>query len=251
MKNKIIEAKQLCKTYILGKQGTNVLKNIDLDIYHGDFTVIMGSSGCGKSTLLYALSSMDKPSSGEVKVLGKDITKMGEVELCELRKRDISFVFQSINLLNDLTTYENITYMGFGSGKKDDIKFKAERLIKDFNLINERDKYPSEMSGGQKQKVAMCRALIGSPKIIFGDEPTGALNSSSGKEVLDILTNLNKKGQSILMVTHDLKVAIRADRLLYMCDGRIQAEMKLEKYSVEKHQERQNEVFKFLEEQGW
>jgi len=251
MKNKIIETKQLCKTYILGKTGMNVLKNIDLEIYEGDFTVIMGSSGGGKSTLLYAISSMDKPTSGTVNVLGNDMASMTEKQLSKFRKTEVSFIFQSMNLLHDLTAFENIAYIGYGTDTKENINKKALTLLDQFGLTEEKDKYPSEMSGGQQQRVAICRALIGSAKVIFGDEPTGSLNSSSGKQVLDSLTTLNDNGQSIVMVTHDLKAATRATRLLYMADGRIYAELNLGKYSTEKESERKSVVLDFLKEQGW
>ena len=251
MKNKIIEARQLCKSFIIGKTGINVLKNIDLDIYEGDFTVIMGSSGSGKSTLLYSLSSMDKPTSGTVKVLGKEISSMNEKELCNIRKNDISFIFQSMNLLNDLTAFENVSYIGYGVDSKEEVNKRSLELLKTFGLEEEKDKYPSEMSGGQKQRVAICRSLISKPKVIFGDEPTGALNSSTGRQVLDCLTKLNDEGQSIVMVTHDLKAATRGTRLLYMTDGRIDAELNLGKYTHEKEKERQDVVFQFLQEQGW
>jgi len=251
MKNKIIETKQLCKTYILGKTGMNVLKNIDLEIYEGDFTVIMGSSGGGKSTLLNAISSMDKPTSGTVNVLGNDMASMTEKQLSKFRKTEVSFIFQSMNLLHDLTAFENIAYIGYGTDTKENINKKALTLLDQFGLTEEKDKYPSEMSGGQQQRVALCRALIGSAKVIFGDEPTGSLNSSSGKQVLDSLTTLNDNGQSIVMVTHDLKAATRATRLLYMADGRIYAELNLGKYSTEKESERKSVVLDFLKEQGW
>lgn len=251
MRNKIIETKQLCKSYIIGKTGINVLKNIDLDIYEGDFTVIMGSSGSGKSTLLYSLSSMDKPTSGSVKILGKEISSMSEKELSIIRKNDVSFIFQSMNLLNDLTAFENISYIGYGTDTKENVNKRSMELLDSLGLQDVKDKYPSEMSGGQQQRVAICRSLIGKPKVIFGDEPTGALNSSTGRQVLDTLSELNNKGQSIVMVTHDIKAATRATRLLYMSDGRIDAELKLGKYTEGKEKERQDIVFQFLKDQGW
>ena len=251
MKNKIIETNRLCKTFVIGKMGQNILKNIDLNIYEGDFTVIMGSSGSGKSTLLYSISSMDKPTSGTVKLLGKDISNINEKEISKIRKKDVSFIFQSMNLLDDLTAFENIAYVGYGTDSKSEVNKKSLELLKSFGLEEQKDKYPSELSGGQKQRVAICRALISSPKIIFGDEPTGALNSASGKQVLDNLTELNNNGQSIVMVTHDIKAATRATRLLYMEDGRINAELSLGKYTTEKEEERQEIVFKFLQDQGW
>lgn len=251
MKETIIKTEHLCKTYIVGKQGLNVLKNINLEIYEGDFTVIMGSSGSGKSTLLYSISSMDKPTSGTVTILGKDVSKMTEKQLASFRKSEVSFVFQSMNLLQDLTALENITYIGYNTGKKDAVNKKAMKLLEDFGLLEEKDKYPSELSGGQQQRVSICRALIGDAKIIFGDEPTGALNSSAGRQVLDTLTKLNEKGQSIVMVTHDLKAATRATRLLYISDGRIGAELNLGRYSPEMESERKSTIYNFLKEQGW
>ncbi|WP_167956086.1 ABC transporter ATP-binding protein [Anaerosporobacter faecicola] len=251
MKNTIIETKQLCKSYILGKTGMHVLKNINLEIYEGDFTVIMGSSGGGKSTLLYSISSMDRPTSGSVKILGRDVTTMSEKELSKFRKSEISFVFQSMNLLHDLTALENITYIGYGTDTKENINKKALTLLEQFGLSEEKDKYPSELSGGQQQRVAICRALIGGSKIIYGDEPTGALNSTTGRQVLDCLTSLNEQGQSIVMVTHDLKAAVRATRLLYMADGHIMAERTLGPYRAEEEGERKAVVYDFLKELGW
>ena len=251
MKKSIIKTDHLCKTYIVGKQGLNVLKNINLEIFEGDFTVIMGSSGSGKSTLLYSISSMDKPSSGTVTILDHEVSSMDEKELCAFRKSEVSFVFQSMNLLQDLTVLENITYIGYNTDKKANVNKKALKLLEDFGLLEHKDKYPSELSGGQQQRVSICRALISNSKIIFGDEPTGALNSSAGRQVLDSLTSLNENGQSIVMVTHDLKAATRATRLLYMSDGRICAELNLERYTKETENERKTKIYDFLKEQGW
>lgn len=251
MKNTIIKTEQLCKTFVLGKTGINVLRNIDLEIYEGDFTVIMGSSGSGKSTLLYSVSSMDKPTSGLVNILGNTISDMSEKQLSQFRKTEVSFIFQSMNLLNDLTAFENIAYVGYGSESKETVNKKTLELLNQFGLSEEKDKYPCEMSGGQQQRIAICRALISNAKVIFGDEPTGALNSASGKQVLDTLSDLNKHGQSIVMVTHDVKAAIRATRLLYMQDGRIQAELHLGAYDSATERSRKATVLDFLSAQGW
>lgn len=248
----IIKARGLCKSFILGKTSNNVLKNINLDIYEGDFTVIMGSSGSGKSTLLYSISTMDNPSAGSVELLGKDITNLGEKEATAIRSKDISFVFQSINLLYDLTIKENITYTGFLNNKdKKGVNKKADELINRLELKDIENKYPSEISGGQQQRVAIARSLINSPKVIFGDEPTGALNSSTGAKVLDILTELNNEGQSIVMVTHDLKAASRASRLIYIKDGRIDGDLELGKYSEKDSDGREEKIFEFIRERGW
>ena len=248
----IIKAKGLCKSFILGKTANNVLKNINLDIYEGDFTVIMGSSGSGKSTLLYSISTMDNPSAGSVWLLGKDITNLSEKEATSIRNKDISFVFQSINLLHDLTVKENITYTGSLNNKdKKSVNKKADELINRLELKDIENKYPSEISGGQQQRVAIARSLINSPKVIFGDEPTGALNSSTGKKVLDILTELNNEGQSIVMVTHDLKAASRASRLIYLKDGRIDGDLDLGKFNEKDLEGREEKIFEFIRARGW
>ncbi|MBU5591324.1 ABC transporter ATP-binding protein [Clostridium sp. MSJ-4] len=248
----IIKANGLCKSFILGKTSNNVLKNINLDIYESDFTVIMGSSGSGKSTLLYSISTMDKPSAGSVELLGKDITNIGEKEATSIRNKDISFVFQSINLLYDLTIRENVTYCGYLNNKdKKNINKKTDELLNKLELKDIENKYPSEISGGQQQRVAIARALINNPKIIFGDEPTGALNSSTGAKVLDILTELNEEGQSIVMVTHDLKAASRASRLIYLKDGRIDGDLSLGKYNEKDSDSREKKIFEFIKSRGW
>ncbi|MDD5933972.1 MAG: ABC transporter ATP-binding protein [Clostridiales bacterium] len=251
MKKTIIETKNLCKSFIVNKSSNNVLKNINLSIYEGDFTIIMGSSGSGKSTLLYSLSTMDQPTSGEVIVLGEDITKLNQKETAKMRKSKLSFIFQNMNLLSDMTVFENIAYCGYGLADKATINKKTMELLEKFELTEAANKYPSEISGGMQQRVSVARALISGAQIIFGDEPTGALNSSMGKQVLDTLTALNEEGQSIVMVTHDLKAAARATRLLYLKDGRIDGDLNLGRYTVETRKERENAIYAFLEEHNW
>lgn len=252
MKSSVIKANNLCKSFVTGKTALNVIKNLNLDIYEGDFTVIMGSSGSGKSTLLYTLSGMDTATSGSVNLLGSDITSMKEDKLTSIRKHDISFVFQSINLLPDITVFENIAYCGYGVNKnKKEVNEKTIKLLEGFDLLEAKDKYPSEISGGMQQRVAVARAIITSPKILFGDEPTGALNSTAGEEVLDILTDLNNKGQTVVIVTHDLKAATRASRLIYLKDGRIDGELTLDKFVKDDYKNREVVIFEFLKERGW
>jgi len=251
----VIETQNLCKSFILGKTGLNVLKNLDIEIYEGDFTVIMGSSGSGKSTLLYALSSMDSATSGSVRVLGKDITNMRPRALEDFRKSDVAFVFQNVNLLPDLTAFENIAYCGYNSSKaKKDVNKRTDELLDRFELLGDRKKYPSEMSGGQQQRVAIARALINNAKIIFADEPTGALNSAMGKQVLDSLSQLNESGQSIVMVTHSMEAAARANRLLYLKDGRIVGDLALGRYDNSDPGalvKREEIIFNYLKENQW
>jgi putative ABC transport system ATP-binding protein len=251
MKKVLIKTDKLCKSFILGKTSNNILKNVDLEIYEKDFTIIMGSSGSGKSTLLYAISTMARPTSGTVTVLGKEISKLTELEVASMRKKEVSFIFQSMNLLPDLTAFENVAYSGYGTDTKTNINIKSIELLEKLGLAAEKDKYSSEMSGGEQQRVAIARALIGGAKLIFGDEPTGSLNSSMGKQVLDILTELNMEGQSVVMVTHDIKAAARATRLLYLADGKIAGDLNLGRYIPENKREREEVIFQFLNEHNW
>ena len=252
MKNPVIKANNLCKSFVMGKTALNVIKNLNLEIYEGDFTVIMGSSGSGKTTLLYTLSGMDSATSGNVNLLGNEITSVKEEALSAIRKKDISFVFQSINLLPDITVFENISYCGYGVNKnKKEINEKTLSLLEAFGLSDDKDKYPSEISGGMQQRVAIARAIITSPKILFGDEPTGALNSTAGEDVLNMLSDFNDKGQTVVMVTHDLKAAARASRLIYLKDGRIDGELSLDNCSKTDYKNRKDLIVKFLEERGW
>lgn len=251
MKKTIIETRDLCKSFVVGKNANNVLKNINISIYEGDFTIIMGSSGSGKSTLLYSLSTMDRPTSGSVLLYGEDIARITEKRAAKIRREKISFVFQSMNLLSDLNIFENIAYCGYGTAGKEEINRRTKQLLERMQLANMAQKYPSEISGGMKQRVAIARALISGAGIIFGDEPTGALNSSMGKQVLDLLTELNAEGQSIVMVTHDLKAAARATRLLYLEDGRIVGDLNLGHYTEETRKERESAVYAFLKDHNW
>ncbi len=251
MKKTIIETKDLCKSFVVGKNANNVLKNINISIYEGDFTIIMGSSGSGKSTLLYSLSTMDKPTSGSVMLYGEDIAKINEKRAAGIRRKKVSFIFQSMNLLSDLNVFENVAYCGYGTAGKEEVNRKTKQLLEQMGLGDMAEKYPSEISGGMKQRVAIARALISGAGVIFGDEPTGALNSSMGKQVLDILSRLNAEGQSIVMVTHDLKAAARATRLLYLEDGRIVGDLNLGRYTEETGKERESAVYTFLKEHNW
>lgn len=248
----ILKADHLYKSYFSGKTEYNILNDVTVAFYKGDFTVIMGSSGSGKSTLLYSLSTMDKPTKGDIFLNNKKVNKMSEKEINYVRNSDISFVFQNFNLLNDVSVLENITLTGLlHSSQKKEVIAEAYRLLEDLELKGHEHKYPAELSGGQQQRVAIARALINHPSIVFADEPTGALNSSSGKAVLDTLTTINRGGQSIIMVTHDIKAACRSNRLLYLKDGKIDGELKMEPYDESKQNEREITVFEFLKSKGW
>ncbi|MFJ8518880.1 ABC transporter ATP-binding protein [Lysinibacillus xylanilyticus] len=252
MKKAIIRTSNLCKSFSNGNQKLEVIKKINLDIYEGDFTIIMGSSGAGKSTLLYSLSTMDKYSDGNVEFFGRDITSFNEKQIASLRKNEMAFIFQGINLLPEMNLFENVAYNGYSKLKpKKSVNDKTLMLLEKLGLAKDKYKYPSEVSGGQKQRTAIARALINDPKIIFADEPTGALNSSMGTVVLDLLTQLNNEGQSIVMVTHDIKAATRGNRILYLKDGRIDGELYLEKFNQSNSKQREEIVYKFLSDKNW
>ena len=246
----IIETKNLCKDFQIGEQVQHVLKDINIKIYKDDFTIVMGSSGSGKSTLLYSLSYMDKPTSGSV-LLNNERCSYKDKELSKLHSKDISFVFQSSNLIPDLTGFENITYPAYQVLERKEADLKAINLLERFGIHDVKDKYPGEMSGGQQQRVAIARALVSNPKIIFADEPTGALDSTSGRQALDILTQINDEGNAIVMVTHDIKSCARGNRLLFLKDGIISAELDLGKYDPKDQEKREAQIFEFLKDNQW
>ncbi len=237
MKEIIISAKDVQKSFANNGEMTQVLMNVNMDIYAGDFTVIMGSSGSGKSTLLYALSGMDKATSGQVlyrpgKENEVDITSLKEKKMTSIRVKDFGFVFQQIHLVSNLTLLENVTVTGYLDKGRNaaETRKKAEELLDRMNLSDVKTHLPARVSGGEQQRCAIARAVINSPTLLFADEPTGALNRKNTKEVLNLLTELNNDGQSIVMVTHDIKSALRGNRILYLDDGNIIGELELTRY---------------------
>ena len=252
MKNTILQTAKLCKTFSNGGQQQHVLKNLDLEIYEGDFTVIMGPSGAGKSTLLYALSGMDKPTLGSVSFSGKEISGLSNDGLAVFRRDNCGFVFQQTYLLDNMSIMDNIMACGLLVSKnRKDIATKAKALLKRFDLDEAIwRKFPAQVSGGEGQRAGIARALINNPKIVFADEPTGALNSANGLMVLDTLTEVNSQGQSIVMVTHDIRSARRGNRVLYFRDGGIVGECLLGKYESG-NAERSEKLKNFLADMGW
>ncbi|HAB60474.1 MAG TPA: ABC transporter ATP-binding protein [Lachnospiraceae bacterium] len=253
MKEAIIQAKDLCKSYANNGIQNHVLNHIDLDIYVGDFTVIMGSSGSGKSTLLYTLSGMDKVTSGEVWYKKEDITKKKEKGLSYLRRKDFGFVFQQIHLVSNLSLFENIAVPGYlvKEFTNKEVNERTDELLEQVGVEEFKRRLPSQTSGGQQQRACIARALISNPSLLFADEPTGALNKAAGNDVLDLLSSFNQQGQSILMVTHDVKAAIRATRLLYLEDGKIVGEMEMPPYSEENKKSKETMIVSFLTSRGW
>lgn len=251
-KQLLIKTEKLSKTFSTGGNQQHVLKNLDLEIYQGDFTVIMGPSGAGKSTFMYALSGMDKPTLGKIQFCGEEISKFSNDRLAIFRRKHCGFVFQQLFLLDNLSILDNIMAAGLLVSKdKKDIAERAKNLLTQVGLNQQVwNKFPTQVSGGEAQRSSIVRALINQPEVVFADEPTGALNSTSGKAALDSLTAVNESGQSVVMVTHDLRSARRGNRVLYIKDGKIFGEYDLGQYKsgdINRHKE----LTYFLDDMGW
>lgn len=253
MKNMLLQGKDLCKTFSQGDSSLTVLDHLDVDVFERDFTVIMGASGVGKSTLLYALSGMDSITSGEVLYKGKAISRLSEKEMAKLRATEFGFVFQQANLVSNLTLLENVSvagYVGMAMPPKEADR-RAGELLDQMELGSARNRLPAQVSGGEAQRAALARGVINSPGLLFADEPTGALNRSGSDEVLDLLTELNTQGQSILMVTHDIRFALRGSRIIYLEDGRVLDVLDLPPYHLAGIQERETRLTSWLSGLHW
>lgn len=252
----ILEVKELCKTYIVNKRQNNVLKNVNFTVSEGEMVAIMGPSGSGKSTLLYAVSGMDGITSGEALFCGKNIAKMGEKELADLRLDEMGFIFQQMYMLKNLTVLDNIILPAVQSEKnketrKETVK-RGEALMRRLGIIGIADNDINEVSGGQLQRACICRSMINNPKMIFADEPTGALNRTSSDEVMEELAKLNNDGTTIMLVTHDVKVAAKCTRVMYIVDGNIKGEYNLERYEDQSQmRDRERALNNWLLELGW
>lgn len=250
----ILQTVKLCKTYSSTGVQQHVLKNLDLEIYEGDFTVIMGASGAGKSTLLYAMAGMDKPTLGEISYREVQIGGLTEDELAVFRRKNCGFVFQQIYLIDKMSVLDNVLVNGLlANQNKKEVVELAEKLLLEVGLTEEFfHKFPSQLSGGEQQRAAIVRGLINRPRILFADEPTGALNSASADMVLDILTAMNGKGQNIVLVTHDIKTALRGSRVIYLKDGVICGERRMSAFGQETDLiGRRQKLEAFLQEMEW
>ncbi len=253
MKNTILSAKGLCKSFAHNGGQIHILTHLDFEIYEGDFTVIMGASGSGKSTLLYALSGMDRATAGQVLYNDADLVAMKEKELAKLRHTDFGFIFQQMHLVNNLSLLENVVVPGYLNKDKSggEVKQYAEQLLEQMGISHIKTHLPSQVSGGEQQRCAIARAIINRPKLLFADEPTGALNRKNTMDVLNLLTELNQSGQSILMVTHDVRAALRATRLLYIEDGKIIGDLSLPPYNSSEEKSRETQVNAWLSSMKW
>lgn len=253
MTNAILTTDKLCKTFSNGGMQQHVLKNLDIRLIDQDFTIIMGSSGSGKSTLLYALSGMDKPTLGTIRFGEKEISSLSNDQLAIFRRNHCGFVFQQVHLLDNMSVLDNVLASGMllNQNRRSLVARAKELLVKVGIQEKSWGKFPSQLSGGEAQRVGIVRAIINRPQIVFADEPTGALNSASSDSVLDVLTEVNRDGQSIVMVTHDIKTALRGNRVLYLQDGVIQGNLAMEPYAADRHAARHDRLMAFLTEMGW
>ena len=252
LRNIMVRCVSVSKTFISNEIKVEAVKSISLEIYENDFTVIMGSSGSGKSTLLYMLSGLDSVTAGEVYIDGINISKAKEKDIVSIRRKKIGFVFQAINLVPNLSIFENVSVPGYLSKRnKKSVNARAKDLLVSLGLEKELSRLPSNTSGGQQQRAAIARGLINNPKVLFADEPTGALNSKSGENILDIMTGINNEGQTIVMVTHDIKAAARANKVLFLKDGVIDGTIELDKFSKDHSVERERMIYDFVKSRGW
>ena len=229
----MIKTVNMNKIYTTEEVETTALNNVNINIEKGEFVSIMGPSGCGKSTLLNILGLLDNPSNGEYHFVGHEVSKYSERQRAQLRKENIGFVFQSFNLIDELTVYENVElpllYLGYSS---DDRKKRVQEVLDRMEIRHRETHFPQQLSGGQQQRVAVARAIVGNPKIILADEPTGNLDSSHGDEVMNMLTTLNEQGTTIVMVTHSPTYAEYGNRVIHLFDGHVVTENYKESFHV-------------------
>ena len=249
----ILEVKDLCKTYIVNKRQNNVLRNISFSIDEGEMVAVMGPSGSGKSTLLYTASGMDKMTAGEVVFCGRDMSRLSENELAKMRLDNMGFIFQQMYMMKNLSILDNIILPACKSDKiKEDRRETVRRgreLMRRLDIIDIADNDINEVSGGQLQRACICRSMINKPDMIFADEPTGALNRASSEEVMKELAKLNEDGTTVMLVTHDAKVAAGCSRVLFIVDGNIKGEYNINREHSQRDRERA--LNNWLLEMGW
>lgn len=253
---KILEVTDLCKTYIVDKRQNHVLKNVTFSVKEGEMVGIMGPSGSGKTTLLYTVSGMDDATGGSIRFRNRDLTKLNNKELANVRLNDMGFIFQQMYMLKNLPILDNIILPAVQSKKTNSTRQeKVEKglaLMHKLGIADIADNDINEVSGGQLQRACIARSMVNDPAIIFADEPTGALNRTASNEVMEELVRLNQEGTTIMMVTHDAKVAAKCTRVLYIVDGTIKGEYNFGRYeSKNTLRERERSLNNWLLELGW
>lgn len=253
-----LKVTDLCKTYVTNKRQNNVLKNVSFSIEEGEMVAVMGPSGSGKSTLLYSVSGMDKATAGEIILGDKNISGMKEKELAKARLNYMGFIFQQMHMLKNLSIMDNILLPAYQSKKggrsRKEIDAYCKELMRKMGISDIAQNDITEVSGGQLQRACICRSLMNNPDVLFADEPTGALNRSSSDEVMKMLNQVNEEGTTIMLVTHDMKVAAKCSRIMYIVDGNIKGEISLGKMADKTEtaiRERERKVNNWLIEMGW
>jgi putative ABC transport system ATP-binding protein len=248
----VLRAIGVSKTYVSTEPPTHVLKGIDLKVRAGEFLAVMGASGSGKSTLLYALSGMDRPSDGSVALEGRELTDLTDQELSQVRLTEMGFIFQQAHFLRNLNLRDNIALPALkAAGDREAAQARVDGLMNRFGIAEIGSHGITQVSGGQLQRAAICRALAVEPSVLFADEPTGALNSSMTAEVMDTLTAVHRSGTTIVMVTHDPGCASRADRVIYLSDGQVVEARELGAWSPEAATAREDELIDWLRKLGF
>lgn len=250
--NELLNGKNIVKIYGKGQDAQPVLNGVDVEIKQGEFTAVMGPSGSGKSTLLYALSGMEKIDDGSICFAGKELQDCSEKQNCMLRRREMGFVFQQPGMLANLNLFDNILLPSVHDHKKDYKKLvkKAEGLMQRTGIEALADRSITEVSGGQLQRAGICRALMNEPKILFADEPTGALNSKASSGIMELFREINQNGTAVFLVTHDAKVASHAGRVLFLVDGQVEKELDFMEENLHTAEGRQEAVLHVMQELG-
>ena len=258
MMNQAIAVQNLCKTYIVNKRQNHVLKNVSFRVDDGELVAVMGPSGSGKTTLLYSVSGMDKPTTGTVDFYGKKLHEASADEMSDIRLDEMGFIFQQMYMLKSLSICDNILLPAYRSHltknaadrkKKDQ---RARELMQKLGIIEIADNDITETSGGQLQRACICRSMINNPKMLFADEPTGSLNKQASKEVMAEIIRINQEGTTVMLVTHDVRIAAKCDRVLYIVDGNIHSHYELGKYAGENQlRERERALNNSLIDMGW
>lgn len=254
--NNIIKAININKKVEVDKgHELHILEDVTLEIKKGEYVSVMGPSGSGKSTLLYNLSGMDRPSSGSVTFQGNELSSLREADLAKFRLKNMGFIFQDIHLLKNLSVIDNVMFPALVSkgAIKNRVMERAKKLLQMTGIDKLANNQITQASGGQLQRVGICRALMNNPEVLFGDEPTGALDSKSTEEIMSILADINKSGTTIILVTHDVKVAAKTERVFFMMDGKLIAEKKMKKYDPEhdNNKDREESIMKWMVENGF
>lgn len=253
-----LKAKNVCKTYVVNKRQNNVLRNVNFTVQEGELVAVMGPSGSGKSTLLYAISGMDELTAGTVEFFGTDLTKVTAPQMSDLRLDEMGFIFQQMYMLKNLTLVDNVLLPAFqskrnrGKTKRKELSEYAHELMYKMDIADLRYSDINEVSGGQLQRACICRSLINKPRMIFADEPTGSLNKQASNEVMDEIVQMNREGTTVVLVTHDIRVAAKCDRILYIVDGNIHGDFNLGKYQGEQDlKNRERMLNNWLLDKGW